>query len=374
MKQTITQHVIYFIRKEIVLLVFLLLLVILALYNPNEIVNYPRFVDWKTIIALAGLLIITTGLKESGYFSLFSAKAINRFKSERSLSFFLILFAAFLSTFLTNDISLFIVIPLTFSIQDLVKNNISGLIVFEAIAVNVGSALTPIGNPQNIFLWHNWSISSLVFIMNMLPMVIVLLAILFVFIWFVFPDKRIKFSKESRVNGTKVKGLFTLSVILIIAYLISFELQQVKLLLPLVFILYFVFYRKVLLKVDWLLLLLFIIIFIDFHLISTLPAVSKNVQLINLKSAGNVFLFSGLISQFISNVPASVFVSKFSDNWFAITYGVNVGGNGLVFGSLANIIAMRLAKNKQIWLSYHKYSIPYFLITGGIIYVLFFIL
>jgi Na+/H+ antiporter NhaD/arsenite permease-like protein len=87
-----------------------------------------------------------------------------------------------------------------------------------------------------------------------------------------------------------------------------------------------------------------------------------------------VFLFSGLISQFISNVPASVFVSKFSDNWFAITYGVNVGGNGLVFGSLANIIAMRLAKNKQIWLSYHKYSIPYFLITGGIIYVLFFIL
>ena len=73
-------------------------------------------------------------------------------------------------------------------------------------------------------------------------------------------------------------------------------------------------------------------------------------------------------------MPASVFVSKFTHNWFAITYGVNVGGNGLVIGSLANIIALRMVESKGIWLNFHKYSIPYFLITGGIAYVLFFVL
>ena len=75
--------------------------------------------------------------------------------------FFLILFSVLLSTFLTNDVTLFIVIPLTVGIQNLVKNDISKLIVFEAISVNVGSALTPIGNPQNLFLWYKWNICLL---------------------------------------------------------------------------------------------------------------------------------------------------------------------------------------------------------------------
>lgn len=128
------------------------------------------------------------------------------------------------------------------------------------------------------------------------------------------------------------------------------------------------------LKVDWLLLLLFIVIFIDFHVISTIPVVSESVNALNLNSAGNVFLLSAFTSQLFSNVPASVLVSAFSHNWFAIIYGVNIGGNGLAIGSLANIIALRMVKSKKIWIDFHKYSIPYLLITGGIVYILFFVL
>lgn len=366
--------IIEFVKKEVVLFIFLFLLSIVAILYPYEIINYPSFVDWRTIIALTELLIITTGLKESGYFNVFSRKVLKRLKSEKSLSFFLILFSVLLSTFLTNDVTLFIVIPLTVSIQNLVKNDISKLIIFEAISVNVGSALTPIGNPQNLFLWYKWNISFITFIIEMLPLVLLLLAILLIFVWIVFPDKEIKFSEEISDDRTQKKVLFTLSIAMLIVYVISLEVKQAHLVLLFVFILYLIFYRKVLLKIDWLLLLLFIVIFIDFHVISTIPIVSKGVNTLNLHSADNVFLFSALTSQLVSNVPASVLVSKFSHNWFAITYGVNVGGNGLAIASLANIIALRMVKSNKILLSFHRYSMLYFLITGGIAYILFFVL
>ncbi|MCD6595950.1 hypothetical protein J7L68_09810 [bacterium] len=75
----------------------------------------------------------------------------------------------------------------------------------------------------------------------------------------------------------------------------------------------------------------------------------------------------------ISNVPASVFISKFTNNWFAISYGVNIGGNGLVIGSIANIIALRMSNSKNIWLNFHKFSVPFLLVTSVIVYVLFFL-
>jgi len=284
------------------------------------------------------------------------------------------LFSVLLSTFLTNDVTLFIVIPLTVGIQNLVKNDISKLIIFEAISVNVGSALTPIGNPQNLFLWYKWNISFVNFIIEMLPLVSLLLVILLIFVWIVFPDKGIKFSEGINDYRTQNKVLFTLSIAMLIVYVISIEVKQVHLVLLLVFLLYLIFYRKVLLKMDWLLLLLFIVIFIDFHVISTIPILSEGVNALNLHSAGNVFLLSVLTSQLISNVPASVLISKFSHNWLAITYGVNVGGNGLAIASLANVIALRMVKRKKIWLTFHRYSLLFFLITGGIAYILFFVL
>lgn len=109
-------------------------------------------------------------------------------------------------------------------------------------------------------------------------------------------------------------------------------------------------------------------------IISVIPAISEWMGLLNLNASGNVFLFSGFVSQLISNVPAAVFVSKFSDNWPGITYGVNVAGNGLVIGSLANIITVRMADQPVVWLKFHRYSISFFLVSGILTYVLFFIL
>ncbi len=362
------------IKKEVFLSILLLLTVILAVFYPYKIKNYPLFVDWQTITALTGLLIITAGIKESGFFDYISRNMLKKLKNEKSLATFLIFISIFLSAFLTNDITLFIVIPLTLGMQNLIKNDISKLIIFEAISVNVGSALTPIGNPQNLFLWHKWDISFVMFIYKMIPLVAILIVILLVFTWLVFPARKIKFSKKFKNAERPNKILFVSSLTILIIYLISLEIKIAYIALPILFILYLLFYRNVLFKTDWILLLTFIIIFIDFRIVSTIPIIIKYIQMLNLQHSGNVFLFSALTSQLISNVPASVFVSKFSSNWLAITYGVNVAGNGLAIGSLANIIALRMVKTKKIWIDFHKYSVFYFLVTGIIIYILFFIL
>ena len=213
------------IKKDGVLLVFVGLLVVLSFLYPHQIIDYPHFVDWKTIIALTGLLIITTGIKESMFFDVLSVKIIGRCRTERSLSIFLIFLSVFLSMFLTNDIALFVVVPLTLRMQRVIENDISKMIVFEAISVNVGSALTPIGNPQNLFLWHRWGLSFLRFVEEMFPLVVFLLLVLLGFAWVVFPDREIR-----GIDGISVKRrvnipLLVVSAVMLLVYVVSLELK-----------------------------------------------------------------------------------------------------------------------------------------------------
>ncbi len=363
-----------FVKKEFLLVILFCLLIIFAVFDPTGIPRYISFVDWHTIFALAGLLMISSGLKESGYFEAFAMKALKKFSTERSLAFFLIFLSAFLSTFLTNDIALFIVIPITFSISRFMKNDISRLIIFEALAVNTGSALTPIGNPQNIFLWHKWDISFPSFIIKLFPVVIILMSVLILLALIAFPGRKIRIMKN-HVNPIKHHAaLLGISLLMLFIFIVAMEMRKTHALLPVIFLIYLFFDKKILQGVDWLLLLLFVVIFIDFHIISTCTAIAEGISVLNPGRPQEIFLFSTIISQFISNVPAAVFIPKFSHDWFAIVSGVNVGGAGLAIGSLANIIALRLAGNKKIWLKFHAYSIPYLLISGLAVYVLIFLL
>ena len=354
-------------KENLIFSILLILLIILSMIFPWEIINYPYYVHWKTIFSLTGLLFVTTSMKESGYFGLIAKGLLKRIRNERKLAMFFITFSIILSTFLTNDISLFIVIPLTLSFREIIENDLTKLIIFEAIAVNVGSALTPIGNPQNLYLWHRWNIHFFQFILKMLPFEIFLIVVLIIFAHFCFSNKELLVSEKEN-NFYSSKKLFFFSSILLIFYLICLELKFISGGLILIILLYLIFYRKIFTKVDWMLLIIFILIFIDFHLISEISIINRNLSNINLSSFKNTFLISALISQVISNVPAAVLISKFSHNWKAIVYGVNIGGNGIVISSLANIIALRIAGDKKIWLHFHKYSMVYFLITFLSIY------
>ncbi len=339
-------------------------MVLVVLY-PERIKDYPRFVDWRTILSLTGLMMVTVGMRESRIYSFLSVRILRRFRTERQLAVFFVFFAAFLSTFLTNDITLFIAVPLTVCVLKGLKNDLGKLIIFEAIAVNVGSSLTPIGNPQNIFLWHSWRVSFLVFMYRMLPMFLISMALLLIMSYFLFTDKEITFRSKDLVGQKPNYKLFYLSALLLVIFIFMIEKGLELVGVGLLFLFYLVFYRKILSKVDWLLLLFFMLVFIDLRVISRIPEVESFVGNIDLSSGRNVFLFSVFVSQILSNVPAAILVHHFTHNYLALAYGVNVGGNGLIIGSLANFIALRLAPDRRLLLKFHKYSIP-FLVASAI--------
>ncbi len=358
-------------EKNFIFLPFLLLLVLFMALYPEKITAYPGFVDWHTVLNLAGLLIVVTAIKESAFFGRFSRRLLAKTGTERGLAFAIVAMSGILAMFLTNDIALFITVPLTLGFRDVIENDVKKLIIFQAIAVNVGSALTPVGNPQNLFLWHRWDISFFRFIMEMAPLFFVMSVVLVVFVWISFPPKKLSFHRKQRKNGVDTR-MFILSIVVLAGFIASIEIDVAYYALAAVVFIYLIFYRKIFIKTDWVLLLLFMVMFIDFHLMSRVPFVAKLVTHFDLTHASGNFFSSLLFSQVMSNVPATIFMSKFSTGWLAIAYGVNVGGNGLMLASLANIIALRFVKRKNIWLAFHKYSIPYLLITGGLVYLLFF--
>jgi len=135
----------------------------------------------------------------------------------------------------------------------------------------------------------------------------------------------------------------------------------------LIFVVYILFYKKVIKSIDWLLLLIFVLIFIDFGILSEIPFFRNTMIKTNLNNESNLYFLSILTSQIMSNVPSAVFISRFSDNWRIIC----IGGNGLVIASLANIIALRIAKDKKAWIRFHLFSVPYLTISSIIVYFLF---
>lgn len=178
---TSLRHVLGAVLRDRLLQFLLLAGVILACFTSSPLRDYPRWIDWPTITTLLGLLLLTKSVEMSGYFDWLGRKMMARLSNERTLALFMVVASALLSTFLTNDVALFIVVPLTITLKKLSALPVTRLIIFEALAVNVGSLLTPIGNPQNILLWNHSGLSFSAFIGQMLPLSGVLLFLLLLF-------------------------------------------------------------------------------------------------------------------------------------------------------------------------------------------------
>ncbi len=355
-------------KEEKLFLILLFLAFILLFFDSKAILHLYYYVDWVTIVTLTGLLIVSNGIKESNILDKFALRLVGKIHTERELAFFLITISAMFSMFLTNDITLFILVPLTLSFQKFLKNDIKKIVIFEALAVNVGSMLTPIGNPQNLLLWHMWKIGFFAFALNMLPLEILMMCSLLAFSALTFKKRKLTLADQIPFNLNNKLAVLSIGLLSFYIFLMEFHLARFTVAFILLF--YLFAYRKVLKEVDWFLLLVFILMFIDVHLFSDFPFVVNGVKVMNLQNPTHVFFLSLGFSQVASNVPAAIFVSRFSHSYLPILYGVNIGGNGFVIGSLANIIALRMVKGRKVYADFHKYSFTYFFITALIGYIL----
>ncbi|WP_436876055.1 SLC13 family permease [Siccibacter turicensis] len=330
---------------------------ILMCIAPFHFAALPQAIDWHTIITLAGLMMLTKGIELSGCFDVLGMQMVKRFASERQLALFLVCAAGLLSTFLTNDVALFIVVPLTLTLKKLCAIPVSRIIIFEALAVNAGSLLTPIGNPQNILLWGRSGLSFGAFTWQMAPLALALFISLLLLAWFCFPAKPLAWQAHEKSHPWQPRLVWCCAALYLV-FLVALEQRLALWGLAVVALGFLVMARRVLTGIDWSLLAVFMAMFIDVHLLVSLP--SLNALLTPLGQASDLTLFASAIglSQFISNVPATILLLNYVPASALLAWAVNIGGFGLLSGSLANLIALRMASDRRIWWRFHLYSLP----------------
>lgn len=345
----------------------LLVGVALSFVAPFQPKSCVHAIDWHTIITLAGLMMLTKGVELSGYFDVLGRRMVKRFDNERTLAMFLVSAAALLSTFLTNDVALFIIVPLTITLKKLCAIPTSRLIIFEALAVNAGSLLTPIGNPQNILLWGWSGLSFGEFTWQMAPLALAIMASLLVLCWFCFPTKKLIYQTHDKRHDWQPRLVLS-CLALYVVFIVSLELKQEIWGLAVVAVGFLLLARRVLLSIDWSLLLVFMVMFIDVYLITQLPVLQHALAAINQLSSGGLFALGIGLSQFISNVPSTILLLNYVPASVLLAFAVNIGGFGLLPGSLANLIALRMANDRRIWIRFHYYSLPMLLWAAAVGY------
>ncbi|MBU1359964.1 MAG: DUF1646 family protein [Gammaproteobacteria bacterium] len=343
--------------------VLLLVAVVFALARPRAPLDLLMLVDWQTIGALAGLLAVTQGVERSGVLQVTAARLLARCHDLRSLVFLLSASAAVLSALVTNDVSLFLLVPLTRVLAAQAHLPLARLVVFEALAVNAGSALTPIGNPQNLYLWHRSGESLVGFIAMMGPTVAVMIFWLAVAIWFLVPRTPIVV-KSAPDAAPMEPRLLALSAVLFIAFVVALDRHWMLAGLAVVFGAFLLLRPRVLLGVDWALLAIIALMFVDLRQLAELPFVTAAMNRWPIAEGWRAYVAAIVTSQFISNVPATILLDGHVRDLPALAAGVSIGGFGCVLGSLANLIALRLAKVPHGLREFHRIGIPFLLVTA----------
>jgi di/tricarboxylate transporter len=344
-------------REDRFFLVLLAALLGLATMAPGRIPTYAALVDWPTMAALTGLLALTQGLEQSGALNRLGHALVAAMATERAAALVLVSAAALLATVLTNDVALFVVVPLTLGVCRLARLPATPLIVFEALAVNVGSALTPIGNPQNLFLWQIAKVSFGAFVWHLLPLVVALMVALLLLTALVFRGRPIQVHDEAAPLPLH-RGLLAVSLGLYLPFLVATDLHHAGWAVAAVLVVFLVVRPAVLARLDWGLLLVFVLMFIDLRLLAGLDTVRGVMLALQLERPANLFFAAIGASQLVSNVPAAIALAEYTQDWRVLAYGVNIGGFGLMVGSLANLIALRLSGDRRAWLLFHAYAIP----------------
>jgi len=295
----------------------------------------PRLVsNFDFLILFLLMMLVMNALELSGLLNSLGGRLVNRAGSERKLALFLCLLVFFCSALLTNDVVLLGIVPLTIVVGSAVNVNIRKLCIFEGIAANSGSLLTPFGNPQNIFISVHYNVPLWDFILVMLPLWLISLGLLLGVVYLQFGDREVRHLRKTNPDRTAAAvGIAALAVII----LYFGRVLPTVIVAPAVLVLLLSTKRfgSILKMVDWKLYLLFVLMAF---------ATYAMLKVYTLELSGTALLLASVgLSQMISNVPAA-FVLSGAANWRILALGVDIGGSGTLISSIATVIAYRFIK------------------------------
>lgn len=352
-------------KETVCCIAFLLAVISIFFVSPSK--NYISYIDFRVLALLFCLMAVVRGFSSIGVFTRLGTMLLTHVHSLRMLSALFIFLCFFFSMLITNDVALITFVPFTILVLSMAeqKKFLIPVIVLETIAANLGSMLTPLGNPQNLYLYTISGLSIGAFVRIMLPYSFVSAILLLIFILFLPKDTVSTATAANTANSTNtVTASNTSNIIceavkarknpriLFTAYLILFLLCLLTVLhiLPyqIMFLLvltgFLLLDYRVLKDVDYFLLLTFLCFFI---FIGNMKQISLVHELISKLLVHHEVLMGIGASQIISNVPAAILLSGFTDDYSALLIGVNLGGLGTLIASLASLISFKFYANSN---------------------------
>ena len=348
------KRVLHFLKEETVLVIsFLLAVVSMFFVAPSA--AYLEYIDYRTISLLFCLMCVVAGLNGLGIFRRLAGLLLKRVKSVRALCLTGVLLCYFSSMIITNDVALITFVPLT-----LITLKMSGgekfiipVVTLETIAANLGSMLTPIGNPQNVFLFSAFEMNLGQFLITILPYAALSLVLL-VGGCFLLPKASVFLQPKSHEPesvaekiGKKRFGIRTAiyAALLVVALLAVFRVFPYWIALIATVVLVLASDFRTLARVDYSLLFTFVFLFIFIGNLGNIEAIGS---FLHDTVGGNEVVAGVLCSQIFSNVPAAVLLSNFTKDAFSLLVGVNLGGLGTLIASMASLISFRFVVREKV--------------------------
>lgn len=316
-----------------------------SMYYTPPSSDYLSYIDFRVLGLLFCLMTVVAGFNKTGVFLMLSEKLLHKTKNTRSLCYILIILCFFTSMWITNDVALITFVPFAVLLLSMTgqRKHLIFVIVLQTIAANLGSMLTPVGNPQNLYLYSYYNIPIMEFLIITVPVTVISFLLLSASVLLIKKETLDFTMPEKQENNKTVKSTSYLTVIYAALFLVCLlcvlRLIDYRLTLAILLSVLLIFDRGTLKKVDYMLLLTFVCFFIFVGNIGSIP--EAKVFLAELLK-GRELAISVLVSQGISNVPAAVLLSAFTTETKALLLGTNLGGLGTIVASLASLISFKL--------------------------------
>lgn len=335
------EKLITFFKKETILCISGALAVVSAFIIPPD-AKYVEYCDIRVLVLLFCLMAVMGGFQQLGVFDRMANLLLARARKMRQLATTLVMLCFFSAMFVTNDVALITFVPFTIMLLERanLREKMIPFIVLQTIAANLGSMLTPVGNPQNLFLYTISGMTMGEFFAVTVPFVVVSYFVLYVFCYFQGRTPLITEKQEPKKQWSVHDKAFlvVLGVLFLLCLLAVFHVASHWSALIIILV-WFLFFQKGILKgLDYNLLLTFVFFFVLIGNLGRIPVIRETLQ--NLLIGREVFV-SFFASQFISNVPAAVLLSEFTDRYDLLIAGVNIGGLGTLIASMASLISYK---------------------------------
>lgn len=324
-----------FLKKESVLVIALSLATISCFIATPKL----SYIDFKVLILLFNLMIVVAAFKELSVLDSIAISLLKKCKSYRAISTILVFITFISAMIVTNDVALLTFVPLSIVVARKANINVLKIVIFQTLAANLGSSFTPMGNPQNLFIYSFYNLKPVDFFVITGPILLLSIAFLLLLI---NRDKKMDLSIDLKdVKIDNKNHIFIFTVLFLIILLSVFHLIDYKLTFVITVLTVLVLNKKLFSQVDFSLLITFIGFFIFVGNISTLDSVETFMESL-LRSGKSTFITSILSSQVISNVPPTMLLSGFTDHVKALLLGANIGGMGTLIASLASVISYKI--------------------------------